>query len=123
MTGVFRQLLGRTADGAGGPFRFRVSDAVDVPLHGHLLRLKLLEGEPALGALEPGSRVRVRSPDDDARGGRVVEVQGFSATGGRPTQERLERKRELDIIISDEDAAGDGEPVRIGWLVEGPVGG
>lgn len=107
--------------GPGGPFRFRVSDSVDVPLSGHLLRLKLVEGMPSVDQLKPGRAVRLRPPEGG--GGRMVEVLRFSETGGRPTQERLERKRELDIVISRE-AAGDAEPpVRIGWFVEGPVDG
>ena len=30
---------------AGGPFRFRVSDSVDVPLRGRMLRLRVIGGE------------------------------------------------------------------------------
>lgn len=117
---VFRRSGGGAA---GGAFRFRVSDSVDVPLGDrHLLRLKLLEGAPSLADISPGRAVRLRPPEAGAEG-RVVEVLGFSETGGRPTQERLERKRELDIVIERGAAVEADPPVRIGWIVEGPLSG
>jgi hypothetical protein len=102
----------------GGPFRFRVSDSLNVPLRGHLLRLRLLEGRPAMKDLGPGKRIRLNAP---AGGGRDVEILGHSATGGRATQERLETIRELDLVIRTEDAGDGSERVEIGWQVTGPV--
>jgi hypothetical protein len=46
-----------------------------------------------------------------------------AATGGRVSQERLDRVRELDVMV----AAAEGETVPgdvgIGWLATGPVEG
>lgn len=104
--------------GAGGPFQFRVSDIVDVPLRGHLLRLRLVQGRPSIEDMRPGRRLRLRAPDGAER---IVPIEDLSITGGRQTQERLERTKELDVIISDADARKDGRPVAIGWLALGPV--
>lgn len=102
-----------------GAFRFRVSDAVDVPHRGVLLRLRLLEGRPSLDELRPGRRLVLRSPDGEER---RVRVQDYSVTGGRATQARLERTRELDVVISRADAYQGGRRVEIGWLVVGAAG-
>lgn len=102
----------------GGSFEFRVSDAVQVPRRGYLLRLKLLSGTPALDDLSPGSKLRVAAP----RGGaRTISVKDFSATAGFPSQEKLDRYRELDIVIDQEDGLVDGEEIQIGWVASGPV--
>ena len=103
---------------AGGPFEFRVSDAVQVPRRGYLLRLKVLSGTPALDDVKPGRKIKLRAPDGTER---VVDVRDFSVTQGFPSQERLEKYRELDIIISQEDGAADGREVQIGWVASGPV--
>lgn len=103
---------------AGGPFRFRVSDAVQVPLRGYLLRLKLQDGAPSLSDLSPGRRLRVSGPQG---GERVIRVKDFSATEGVPSQEKLDQRRELDIVIGQEDGLVDGEEIQIGWVASGPV--
>lgn len=105
-----------TNGGGSAGFRFRVSDALPVPLRGYMLRLRLLSGAPKVGALEPGKRLRLVAPDG---GSREVEVQAFSLTGGRATQAELDKKRELDVVISEADAMGEGRPVAIGWLAVG----
>lgn len=99
-----------------GSFRFRVSDAVEVPLRGWLLRLRLLEGAPALSELRPGHFLRLRAPDGEVRDVRIID---YSITGGRATQARLERTRELDVVISKADARRGGRPIEIGWMVVG----
>ncbi len=99
-----------------GGYRFRVSDAVPVPLRGMMLRLRLLEGTPQLGDLEPGDKIRIVAPDGAAR---VARIKAIAMTEGRPTQERLERERQLDVVIGPEDARQDGRAVGIGWYVEG----
>lgn len=104
------------ADSPNGSFRFRVSDTVDVPLRGVMLRLKLVEGRPALSELEPGETIRLVGPDGETRS---AEVKALSVTGGRTTQKRLERNRQLDVVISPEEARGTGRPVEIGWFVVG----
>ncbi len=101
----------------GGAFRFRVSDSLNVPLRGHLLRLRLLEGTPSMKDLAPGKRIRLIAPSG---AGRDVEILGHSATGGRATQERIDTVRELDVVIRAQDAGDGPERVEIGWQVTGP---
>ena len=109
--------MGKAMRGVGDvPFRFRVSDAVEIPRRGFLLRLRLLEGRPSLGELRPGRFLRLQAPDGEER---WVKVLDFAVTGGRPTQTRLERTRELDVVISTADATRGGRPIRIGWMVLG----
>ena len=102
------------------PFRFRVSDSLAVPLRGHMLRLRLLEGGPAVGDLGVGRRLTLKSPTGAAR---TITIRDHAVTGGRPTQERLDRTGEFDVIISAEDAGRGEELVGIGWVVTGPVDG
>ncbi len=97
---------------AGDRPRFRVSDAVAVPLRGMLLRLKVVEGSPRMSALRKGRPLRVIAPDGDER---VVTIRDFATTGGRPTQERLDTFGELDVVVSAEDGLGDDRPIEIGW--------
>lgn len=99
-----------------GNFRFRVSDAVPVPLRGMMLRLKLVEGSPRLEALEPGEAIRLVAPDGQSR---VARVKAFTTTEGRPTQERLDEQRQLDLLIDAAAARQDGRSVGIGWHVVG----
>jgi hypothetical protein len=101
-----------------GPFQFRVSDSVQVPLRGYLLRLKLLDGTPGLADLSPGRRIRVRAPNGTER---VITIKDFSATAGFPSQEKLEKQRELDIVVDAEDAIVEGHEIEIGWIASGPV--
>jgi hypothetical protein len=108
--------MSKKAKAGGGAFRFRVSDSVEVPLRGRMLRLRVVEGSPAMADLEPGSALRVSGPGAD----RIVTVVGHAVTSGRATQERLERVRELDVVIADDAEREDG-PVDIGWYASGPV--
>jgi hypothetical protein len=110
----FRKKKERTRSGA---FEFRVSDVVDVPLRGIVLRLRLLEGEPALGDLAVGEQLQLRAPDGSER---RVSVAAHPVTGGKPSQQRLDRTREFDVLIAD-DAAGVEGAVEIGWTARGPV--
>lgn len=100
----------------GDSFRFHVSDVVEVPLRGYLLRLRLLEGSPRISELGPGRFLRLRAPDGTER---AVRVQDFAVIGGRATQARMERTRELDVVISREDALAGGRAIGIGWVVVG----
>ena len=93
---------------------FRVSDSAAMPNHGHLLRLKVDRGAPRMADLKPGSRVRVDGPHGESG---VVTVVRHATIGGRATQERLERTRELDIVIPAEQGTIDGTPIGIGWTV------
>lgn len=101
----------------GGSYRFRVSDSLGVPLRGHMLRLRLVGGHPALSDLAVGKRLLI----GDGATSRAVTIRAHSVTSGHMTQARLDARGELDVMITTEDAAGDGAPVRIGWFAEGPV--
>ena len=103
---------------AGGAFQFRISDAVAIPRRGYLLRLKILSGTPDIDDLAPGSTIRVTAPDGTER---TITVRDFSVTGGVQTQERLDRYRELDIIVDQDDGYGAGDEIQIGWVASGPV--
>lgn len=100
------------------PFQFRVSDAVQVPLRGYLLRLKLVDGVPALADVSPGRKLRVHAPGG---GERVIAIKDFSATAGFPSQAKLERTRELDIVVDSADGLLDGKEIDIGWTASGPI--
>jgi hypothetical protein len=102
----------------GGEFRLRVSDVVEVPLRGTILRLKVLDGQPAIGDVKPGRRLRLSGPSGEAR---TIRIEDHAVIGGRQTQERLDRLREVDVIVSFDDARGEGTPVREGWTATGPV--
>ena len=102
---------------ASQPFEFRVSDSVAVPMRGYLLRLKLLNGEPALADLGPGKRIKLRSASGRER---VVTIKDFSVTQGVASQSRLDRTREFDVVIDAADGAIEGETVDIGWTAAGP---
>lgn len=103
---------------SGGPFRFRVSDSVQVPLRGYLLRLKLLEGEPGMVDVSPGRKLRVHGPSGSER---TIVIKDLSVTAGVQSQERLERTRELDIVVEASDGMVNGEEIEIGWTASGPV--
>jgi len=111
-------MFGSRKKAKGGAFSFRVSDVVDVPLRGTLLRLKVVEGTPSMDDLGAGSRIRLQSPGGASQD---VAIMGHAVTGGVATQERLDRTRELDVVVADRDARIDGEPVEIGWTASGPV--
>lgn len=96
-----------------GAFRFRVSDSLAVPLRGHLLRLRLVDGSPSMKELSPGRTLTIVSPTADER---TVTIIGHSATGGRATQSRLDTTRELDVVISGEDAGEGRALIGIGWF-------
>jgi hypothetical protein len=108
----------RSRGAAGGPFRFRVSDSLEVPLRGRMLRLRLMEGGPTMTDLGVGKKLCLQSPSGDER---VVTIVGHAVTGGRATQERLDRIRELDVVISNQDAGVGEGLVDIGWVASGPV--
>jgi hypothetical protein len=102
----------------GGEFQFRVSDAVQVPLRGLMLRLRLLDGSPSVKDLAVGRRLRVSSPLGAAR---ELVITAHAATGGRQTQKRLDGLREFDVIVAEVPERTSGEPVEIGWTASGPV--
>ena len=101
-----------------GDFRFNVSDALDVPLRGFLLRLRLEDGAPSVKDIGSGTRLRLTSPTGQER---VVTVKDKSVTGGRNTQARLEKTGQIDVIVASDEAYAGGDPIGIGWKAEGPV--
>jgi hypothetical protein len=99
-------------------FEYRVSDSMVVPLRGQLLRLKLASGDPDVKSISEGQQLRVRAPDGRER---VIKILGHAISGGTVTRQRLQRTRELDVVVPFDDAAIDGETIAIGWSVSGPV--
>lgn len=99
-------------------FRFRVSDVYQVPRRGHVIRLKVLDGSPAMKRLKRGNTLWLEAPSGE---GRTVDIADVAVTSGKATQRRLDRFGELDLVISDQDALGgeeadaDALPVAIGW--------
>jgi hypothetical protein len=106
---------GRKRD-SGGPFEFRVSDVVEIPLRGTMLRLRLLDGRPRLADLAVGERLQLQ---DVAGAQREIVIKAHPVTGGRPSQDRLERTREFDVLIEKDPT--DAVPIEIGWTARGPV--
>lgn len=105
---------------SSGTARFNVSDALDVPLRGFLLRLRHLDGEVSVKDIDSGTRLRLTAPDGTER---MVTVLGKSLTGGRNTQERLRKTGQIDVMISSDDAYAEDLPIGIGWTAEGPLRG
>ncbi|HSJ26440.1 MAG TPA: hypothetical protein VK929_17305 [Longimicrobiales bacterium] len=106
----------RKSSAKGGAFQFRVSDVVDVPLRGRVLRLRVVDGTPALDDLAVGRDLLLRSPSGEDR---RVRITAHSVTAGKPSQERLDRTGEFDVLIDEGSVAGD--PIEIGWMAHGPV--
>lgn len=107
----------RSAD--GGPYNFRISDVVDVPLRGTKLRLRLIEGQPSMKDLGVGSTLLLRTPSGEQQRARIV---AHASSSGRARQDRLDRTRELDVIVTDDGAPpGVRIPAEIGWTASGPV--
>ncbi|CAN5635487.1 hypothetical protein BH23GEM9_BH23GEM9_06090 [soil metagenome] len=108
--------LGRKRKNSGDVTVFRVSDVVDVPLRGIMLRLRVIEGTPDLADFGVGEQLVVRSPAGEER---RVRIAAHSVTAGKPSQARLDKTRELDVLLAP-GPAGD-EPFDIGWTASGPV--
>lgn len=91
--------------------RFRVLDAMAAPHGGHILKLRLQEGDPpALRSLK-GATLAASGPD----GGRAeVEVAGFAVFGGKPSPERFARSGRIDLHVNGADAGSIG----LRWDVE-----
>jgi hypothetical protein len=102
----------------GEPFRFRVSDAMEMPHRGYLLRLRRADGTPSATDLNVGARLRLSRPDGQAR---VVTIADHSVTQGKGGQARLDRTGEFDVVIDRADGWIEDMPVGIGWMASGPV--
>lgn len=98
-----------TATGRG--VVFRVLDAMDAPLTGRILRLRLQAGEaPSIRSLK-GARLTATAPDGRTCSARVA---GFAAFGGKPSDERLARTGRVDVHVTEEDGEG---PISLQWEV------
>lgn len=102
----------------GEPFSFRVSDAVEIPARGYLLRLKLRDGDPAIADLAVGKKLTLRSPGGAEK---VITIKDHSLTQGPTSQDRLDRTREFDVVIASPDAVLGSEVVDVGWAASGPT--
>ena len=99
---------------AKADFEMSVSDVLDVPLRGQVLRLKVTRGTPQAAALTKGKRLRVSGPG----GEHVVRIVDHSITGGNVTQKRLEKYREFDALIEPADGGSDRLPIDFGYRAE-----
>jgi hypothetical protein len=106
----------KKSDARGGAFQFRVSDVVSVPLRGTMLRLRVVDGTPALGDLGVGREIVLRSPSGEERRARII---AHPVTIGKPSQARLDQTGEFDVLI--DPATQSGDPIEIGWTASGPV--
>jgi hypothetical protein len=100
-------------------YRFRVSDAMEMPHRGYLLRLRKVDGNPSASDVKVGATLRLAAPDGRSR---VITIADHSVTQGKGGQARLDRTGELDIVIGRQDGWIDDAPVGIGWIAVGPVG-
>ncbi|MBW3535126.1 MAG: hypothetical protein KY453_07910 [Gemmatimonadetes bacterium] len=90
---------------------FRVLDAMDAPLRGRILRLRLHSGEaPPIKELK-GSRMRATSPRGEER---TLRVEGFAVFGGKTSDARFARTGRVDVHVVEE---GEGTPVGMRWEV------
>jgi hypothetical protein len=93
----------------------KVSDVVDVPMRGQVLRLKVTGAVPNVAQLAVGRRLRLRSPAGEEH---VVRIVDHSVTGGVVTQKRMERVREFDVLIKSDNEEVTHVPVGFGYTVE-----
>lgn len=94
-------------------FELRVSDALEVPLRGQLLRLKVTSGQARTDAVAVGKRLVLRSPSGNTR---EVTIKAHSITGGELSQARLSKTGELDVVVEPAGEDGAAEAVGIGWV-------
>jgi hypothetical protein len=99
-------------------FEFRVSDVLDVPLRGQLLRLRVTSGRARTEAVAVGKRLVLRSPSGNER---EVRIKAHSITGGELNQTRLNKTGQLDVVVEPDDDDRTAEPIGIGWVAR-PTG-
>jgi hypothetical protein len=94
-----------------GTVVFRVLDAMNGPLSGRILRLRLQSGEaPTISSLK-GSEMVATGPDGQTCRFRVT---GFAVFGGKPSNDRLTRTGRVDVHVEELD---DGGPIGLRWEV------
>jgi hypothetical protein len=90
---------------------FRVLDAMDAPLSGRILRLRLESGEaPSIRSLKGSEMIAVSSAGARCR----IRVKGFAVFGGKPSDDRLMRTGRVDVHV--EEIGGEG-PIGLRWEV------
>jgi hypothetical protein len=95
-------------------FEMAVSDVVDVPYRGQMLRLKVVSGKANAADLAAGKRLRVRGP----AGEHVVRIVDHGITGGKVTQARLDKYGEFDALIKPDDGSSERLPIDFGYRAE-----
>lgn len=98
-------------------FELRVSDVVDVPLRGLLLRLKVVSGQPRTGDIAVGRKLSVRGSSGAQQ---TVRIVAHSITGGNVSQARLDQVRELDVLVTSDESTK-LLPIDFGSTVFGPL--
>ncbi len=91
--------------------RFRVLDAMPAPHGGHILRLRLHEGDPPPLRTLRNARLTASGPDGDTA---EAEVSGFAVFGGKPSADRFARSGRIDVHVTGADAGTIG----LRWNVE-----
>lgn len=84
--------------------RFLVLDALGAPHGGQILRLRLQSGQaPPLRSLR-SARLEATGPRGQTA---HVQVQGFAAFGGKPSEERFRRTGRVDVHVKPDSPSQD----------------
>lgn len=97
------------------PFGMTVSDIMDVPLRGLVLRLKVVSGSAKVAELAIGRKLRLIGPSGEHQ---VVRILAHPLAGGKVTQKRLDKYGEFDALIGPADAGGTTAPINFGFRAE-----
>ena len=97
---------------------FKVSDIMDGPHKGWILRLRLHTGEaPTIKEIK-GARMALRSAEGVSR---EVVVRSFPTFGGKPSDDRLARSGRLDVSVEPADSGAEAPSVVERWELVGPL--
>jgi hypothetical protein len=93
---------------------FRVIDAMDAPLFGLILKLRLQSGRtPALKEVK-GGLFNARSPEGEEA---TVRITNFAMTNGKPNQARFGRTGRIEVVATSEPET---PRVSLKWTLSGP---
>ena len=95
-------------------FEMKVSDIVEVPLRGQMLRLKVVSGAVAVSDLAVGRKLRLTGPSGEQQ---VVEIVAHTLSGGNVTQKRLDQYGEFDALVRPVEGAQES-PIDYGFRAE-----
>lgn len=90
---------------------FQVVDALDHPHGGRILRVRLVGGDPPGVRSLRGRTLRAEGPRGEESSAKVL---GYSLTGGKVSNRRLERKGRLDLHVEEEGHA----PISLRWRLQ-----